>query len=182
MNSFTGKATYFYDGKDVEFQYNSNPSLPLLMDIVDSIVSGVVSETSGFHPILRGYFTTVVLVDKLTDIQMPESFVESAEFIDQIGIFEIISSLVGSNTMEAIQSSVTQKIEFEKAMLLKKSPLDNLLETLNLVISKYGELFEGIDVNDVVSKMSKISEMTSIPEEKLVENILKFEEKKKANE
>ena len=71
-----------------------------------------------------------------------------------------------------------KEIEFIKQRTVNKSSIDGLLDALTLIVNKYGDMFEGLDVNAVAENIGKIAEMASMPKDEVISNILEFEKKK----
>lgn len=109
------------------------------MDIVDDIVHGVINDTVGYEPILFDYFVAVSLVNNLTDIALPESFTESADFIEKTRIGQVIKETV--NVKDVIDAA-ERKIDFERSKLVNTSKLDELFEVLISIANKYSSTLE----------------------------------------
>lgn len=176
---YTGEYTYNFKGKNIVFKYISSPTIIQKMDTVDDIVNGVVSDTVGYEPILFDYFLTVALVNNFTNIDLPKSFSESAEFIEASGIKYVLYDVVPKQIIDDIVDAAEKKIEFRKSQIAHSSKLDELFAALTMVVNKYGETFEGLNVGDIVEKLSSINEMAKMPQEKIVSTILQYEDKKK---
>jgi len=179
---YTGKGKFLYDGKMVEFNYVTTPSLPQKMAVVEGIVSGVINEINGFSPLLKKYFTTVAFVSNLTDIELPPSFIESSAMIEQAKLFLLVGELFGG-TYDEIVKAADEEIEYTKSRMVNKS-FDDMLGLIVAILEKYGKMFDGLDVNDVVNKLNEITKMSNISEETIVKNILEYrdQEKEEVNE
>ena len=146
------------------------------MKIVGDIVNGVINDVNGYCPILFDYFFAVSVIDELTDIKLPESFVLSSELITDSNIVGVLRSNIFG--MDSIIKAASQEIEFVKQRIVNKSSIDGLLDALTLIVNKYGDMFEGLDVNAVAENIGKIAEMASMPKNEVISNILEFEKKK----
>ncbi len=177
---YTNESTYEFGGKSIVFKYMSKPSLSLKMKIVDDIVFGVINDTTEYEPILFDYFVSVSLIDNLTNISLPESFDESVLFIEETQIDKTIFDKVD---ISDIIDSAKNKIEFEKNKLINKSKLDDLFDTIITLVEKYASVIENIDTDEFMNKLKSIEELSKIPQEKVINGILEFENNlKKQNE
>jgi len=176
---YTHESSYEFKGEMISFNYMKNPTLSQRMAIVDDIVNGVISDTVGYQPILFDYFVTVAFIVNVTDIELSQSFVESSEYIENCNLSQLISELVDGNIYEQIIDAAKKEIEFVKLKTANKSSIDNLADALTALVHKYSGMFDGLDVKAVSDNISKIAEMSKIPETELISNILKFEESKK---
>lgn len=175
---YTDEATYNSKGKDIVFKYVKNPSLVDKMSIVDDIVNGVVNDTIGYEPILFGYFTVVSFVENVTNIELPKSFSESAKFIDTCEIENVLYECIPASIFDEVIDAAKKKIEFNKAKITNSSKLDDLFGALTTLAVKYTETFDGVDMEDLFDKLSRLSEIVKMPKEDIVNGILKFEEYK----
>ena len=78
---YTHESTYIYKNESISFNYIKNPTMTQRMAVVEDIVNGVINDVNGYHPILFDYFLAVSIIDGLTDIKLPESFVLSSEIV-----------------------------------------------------------------------------------------------------
>ena len=75
-------------------------------------------------------------------------------------------------------SVIDELTDIVKQRTVNKSSIDGLLDALTLIVNKYGDMFEGLDVNAVAENIGKIAEMASMPKNEVISNILEFEKKK----
>lgn len=169
---YTDEATYKYKGEQVSFNYIKRPTLTQKMLIVDDVVNGVINDTVGYQPILFDYFLAVSLIENLTDIELPESFVLSSEYISDTNLLLILKSSIGG--IDGIIKAADSEIEFAKSKYANKSSIDGLIEALTLVVTKYGDMFDGMDVNAVTENLAKIAEMSDMSKPEIIGNILKL--------
>lgn len=171
------ESTYGYKGKNVVFKYSTNPPLSKKMEIVDDIVNGVINDIIGYEPILRNYFIQVSIISSLTTIEMPEGFNDSAEFLSYTNMCDIITDIMPDLYAEIV-SAADEKIKYKLAQSATRTKLDDLFDTVISIINKYGEMFDGVNITDVVNQLSTISKMADMPESSIVKNILQFEDEK----
>ena len=146
------------------------------MDIVDDIVHGVINDTVGYEPILFDYFVAVSLVNNLTDIALPESFTESADFIEKTRIGQVIKETV--NVKDVIDAA-ERKIDFERSKLVNTSKLDELFEVLISIANKYSSTLENLNTDDFMNKLQNVAELAKMPQDDVVRGILAYENSQK---
>lgn len=176
---YTYEATYKYKGENMSFNFVMTPSLTQQMAVVENVVDGVINDVNGYHPILFDYFLAVSLIDGLTDIKLPQSFAESSEFITESNILKILKSNI--QYTDVIIRSAQEEIDFIKQRVANKSSIDGLVESLTVLVDKYGDMFDGMDVNAVTDNIAKIATMSNMSKPEIIENILKFEKKDKTD-
>lgn len=173
---YTHETVYICKGEAIPFNYIKNPTLSQKMEIVENTVNGVINDVNGYCPILFDYFFAVSVISELTDIKLPESFILSSELITDSDIVLVIKRDIQG--MDDIISAATQEIEFIKQRTVNKSSIDSLIDAITLVVTKYGDMFDGLDVNSVAENIGKIAELSSMPKQEVINNILEFEKKK----
>ena len=82
--------------------------------------------------LLFDYFVAVALVDNLTDIELPSSFSESAEFIERTHLLSVLRDCI---SIEDILDAAKNKIEFKKAQIANSSKLDELFGALTMLVN-----------------------------------------------
>lgn len=175
---FTNESSYWNNGKEISFHYIKKPTLPQRMSVVNDIVDGVISKDIGYQPILFDYFTAVAFITNLTDIELSESFVISSETIEECHLLELILNLFDNNIVVQIMNAAEKKIEYLKTAYAHKSSFDDLAESLTMLVNKYGNMFDGLDVKAVSDNFAKIAQMSSMNEKDMVKNILEFQKEK----
>ena len=176
MRKYTDESTFELNGKHIVFRYVSSATLSQKMDIVDDIVHGVINDTVGYEPILFDYFVAVSLVNNLTDIALPESFTESADFIEKTRIGQVIKETV--NIKDVIDAA-ERKIDFERSKLVNTSKLDELFEVLISIANKYSSTLENLNTDDFMNKLQNVAELAKMPQDDVVRGILAYENSQK---
>lgn len=176
MGKYTDESTFELNGKHIVFRYVSSPTLSQKMEMVDDIVHGVINDTVGYEPILFDYFVTVTLVNNLTDITLPESFAESADFIEKTHIGQVIQKAV--NVKDVIDAA-ERKVDFERSKLVNTSKLDELFEVLISIANKYSSTLENLDAEDFMNKLQNVAELAKMPQDDVVRGILAYENSQK---
>lgn len=176
---YTCESKYTYKGEVFSFGYIKNPTLSQKMTIVKDVVDGVINEINGYNPILFDYFLVVSIIDNLTDIKMPESFVLSSEFISESNITPFIKEKI--NGVKDIISAAEKEIEFAKQQIANKSSIDGLIETLTVLINKYGEMFENLNIDEFTENIAKIATISDMPKTEIISNLLKLRKTNKTD-
>lgn len=174
---YTGESKYTYKNEEFSFCFIEKPSLAQQMNIVEDVVNGVINNINGYHPILFDYFLAISIIDNLTDIKLPESFAMSSEIVTESGILNIFRKCISGT--DEIAVSAMKEIEFVKQKEANKSPIDGLIESLTVLVNKYGDMFDGLDVNEVSENIAKIATMSNMSKPEMIKNILKFNKESK---
>lgn len=177
---YNNEATYNENGKNIVFKFNSNPSLLDILNAIENITDGVINETNGYEPFLFDYYVTVVFISTFTDINLPENINDIYSFICSTKIDSVLQKTV-PDLWNKIVSAADEKIKYRRNVFLKKTKFDELIDALVVLINKYGSVFDGIDINDVLDKLTSISKLTNIPETKIVEGILDYHKENNLN-
>lgn len=175
---YTNESTYQNKGKDIVFKYIQRPSLTDMMKIVDDITNGVINDVVGYSPIMFDYFCIIAFIDNVTNIELPKSFSNSVKFIESTNIARHLYGLIDCDIVNKVIEAAKSKIEFEKAKITNHSKLDDLFGALTTLAIKYTETFDGVDMEDLFDKLSKLGDIVKMPKEDVVKGILKFEEDK----
>lgn len=176
--SFTNDAVFKINNENVSFKYNDNPSIVEISKIVDDITEGVVNDIIGYEPVLFNYFYTVSVLNRLTDIELPDQFEESAEFIKNARMDEVINRIILSKeNQNNIILSANSKIDYIKQCNANRSKMDDFFDSLSFLAAQFGESFKDVDINDAFEKLCAV-----ISDEKNVNAISKREKQIKDTE
>lgn len=176
---YTGISKYFYKKEECSFRFVKKPTLSQQMTIVEDVVTGVINDINGYHPILFDYFLATSIIGNLTDIELPESFITSSEIITESDLLNILKGHI--SYIEEIADAARKEIEFIKQKEANKSSIDGLVESLTVLVEKYGHMFDGLNVNEVAENIAKIATMSNIPKNEMIANILEFNKKNKSD-
>lgn len=178
---YTNESTYFDGDKHIAFSYCATPSIIDKMNMVEDITDGVINEANGYEPILYGYYVTLVMVDSLTNIKLPEQINDIADFFARTKIDETLKAVI-PDLWNEIENAADKKIKYRCKEFLNRSKLDELFGALISLINKYDKAFDGLDINDVLAKITSISELANMSETKIVEGILDYNKKDADNQ
>lgn len=176
---YTHESTYIYKNESVSFNYIKNPTMTQRMAVVEDVVNGVINDVNGYHPVLFDYFLAVSIIDRLTDIKLPESFVLSSEIVTESDILYVLKR--NMNGFDDIVDAAHKEIDFIKQRIANKSSIDGLVESLTVLVNKYGGMFDGMDINAVTDNIAKIATMSNMSKPEMIEHILKFEKANKTD-
>ena len=109
---YTGISKYFYKKEECSFRFVKKPTLSQQMTIVEDVVTGVINDINGYHPILFDYFLATSIIGNLTDIELPESFITSSEIITESNLLNILKGHI--SYIEEIADAARKEIEFIK--------------------------------------------------------------------
>ena len=85
------------------------------------------------------------------------------------------------NGFDDIVDAAQKEIDFIKQRLANKSSIDGLVESLTVLVNKYGGMFDGMDINAVTDNIAKIATMSNMSKPEMIEHILKFEKENKTD-
>lgn len=178
---YTNESTYLDGEKHISFSYCATPSIIDKMNMVEDITDGVINEVNGYEPILYGYYVTLVMVDSLTNIKLPEDINDIADFFARTEIDRVLRDAIPA-LWEEIENAAEKKIKYRCKEFLNKSKLDELFSALISLINKYDKAFDGLDIKEVLTKMTSVGELVNMPETKIVEGILDYNKKDADNQ
>lgn len=176
---YTHESVYVYKNESISFNYVKNPTMTQRMAVVEDVVNGVINDVNGYHPVLFDYFLAVSIIGRLTDIKLPESFVLSSEIVTESDILYVLKR--NMNGFDDIVDAAHKEIDFIKQRIANKSSIDGLVESLTVLVNKYGGMFDGMDINAVTDNIAKIATMSNMSKPEMIEHILKFEKANKTD-
>lgn len=166
----TQNATYAVDGKEKMFKYEDDPLFLNIITAIENIASAVVSEGS-YRPYLLKYITELNIVGSFTDVELPESINDCYAFLRETELPKILRTKI-PDTYAFIEDSVEELVNFKKESAIKRTKIDDLLDALLHLIGTLNEEFEGMDMNDVLSRMEKIGIKPNMNENEIATAIL----------
>ena len=116
------------------------------------------------------------MVDSLTNIKLPKDINDIAAFIDNTKIDEILMNAI-PELWNTIKDAASKKIAYRREEFLKKSKTDELFDALISLIKHYSEIFESVDINEVLTKLSSVSDLAKLSDDRIVKGILDYNKK-----
>ena len=128
-------------------------------DMVNSIVSMVWTQDDNgnetFAPYLRKYAYDFNILNYFTNIQLPDDTDKVWDLVDNTDIAYIVIECVGGGYIENIIREANEVIEYRKAEMLKRSKLDNVLDSIMNVVNSIGDKTKNLDMNGVLELAEK---------------------------
>ena len=163
-------ATYTVDGKEKMFKYEDDPLFLNIITTIETIANAVVNDGK-YRPYLLKYITELNIVGSFTDVELPESINDCYAFLRETELPKILRTKI-PDTYAFIEDSAEELVNFKKESAIKRTKIDDLLDALLHLISTLNEEFEGMDMNEVLSRMEKIGIKPNMNENEIATAIL----------
>lgn len=163
-------ATYTVDGKEKMFKYEDDPLFINIITAIETIANAVVND-GNYRPYLLKYMTELNIVGSFTDIKLPEDINDCYAFLRESDIGSILRTKM-PDTYAFIEDSVEELVNFNKESAIKRTKIDDLLDALLHLIGTLNSEFEGLDMNDVLTRMEKVGFLPNMNENEIATAIL----------
>lgn len=163
-------ATYTVDGKEKMFKYEDDPLFLNIITAIETIANAVVNDGK-YRPYLLKYMTELNIVGSFTDIKLPEDINDCYAFLRESDIGSILRIKM-PDTYAFIEDSVEELVNFNKESAIKRTKIDDLLDALLHLIGTLNSEFEGLDMNDVLTRMEKVGFLPNMNENEIATAIL----------
>ena len=163
-------ATYTVDGKEKMFKYEDDPLFINMITAIETIANAVVNDGK-YRPYLLKYMTELNIVGSFTDIKLPEDINDCYAFLRESDIGSILRTKM-PDTYAFIEDSVEELVNFNKESAIKRTKIDDLLDALLHLIGTLNSEFEGLDMNDVLTRMEKVGFLPNMNENEIATAIL----------
>lgn len=163
-------ATYTVDGKEKMFKYEDDPLFLNIITAIETIANAVVNDGK-YRPYLLKYMTELNIVGSFTDIKLPEDINDCYAFLRESDIGSILRTKM-PDTYAFIEDSVEELVDFNKESAIKRTKIDDLLDALLHLIGTLNSEFEGLDMNDVLTRMEKVGFLPNMNENEIATAIL----------
>ena len=163
-------ATYTVDGKEKMFKYEDDPLFINIITAIETIANAVVNDGK-YRPYLLKYMAELNIVGSFTDIKLPEDINDCYAFLRESDIGSILRTKM-PDTYAFIEDSVEELVNFNKESAIKRTKIDDLLDALLHLIGTLNSEFEGLDMNDVLTRMEKVGFLPNMNENEIATAIL----------
>lgn len=170
------KVKYIYDGKAAEFQIDTDPKFLTVISIINNATDAIVSNTVDYAPYLTTYMIDYSVISSLTDISLPLDLNECHDFIYESEISDSVKDTIPA-LYDFITENVEKMVEYRKEKILKKSKIDELIDSLINLVEVFTNQFDGVDIKETIDKMEKIGIFNGMNENEVVSSILKYRDK-----
>lgn len=163
-------ATYTVDGKEKMFKYEDDPLFLNIITAIETIANAVVNDGK-YRPYLLKYMTELNIVGSFTDIKLPEDINDCYAFLRESDIGSILRTKM-PDIYAFIEDSVEELVNFNKESAIKRTKIDDLLDALLHLIGTLNSEFEGLDMNDVLTRMENVGFLPNMSENEIATAIL----------
>ena len=161
--------TYIVGGQEVTFNYDK-PTFLDMISVIETVANAVVSDEE-YKPYLENYLTDSNIVAQFTDVELPEDINECYAFMHESGIAGTIKNLL-PDECSFIAQSVSDLVGFKKDQAAKRTKVDALIDALIHLVGTINDEFEGLDINDVLSRMEKVGFLPDMKESEIAKAII----------
>lgn len=161
--------TYMVGGREVTFNYDK-PNFLDMITVIEAVADAVVSDGQ-YKPYLEKYLINMNIVAQFTDVELPEDINECYDFLVETGIAGTVKSLM-PDECSFIEQSVSSLVAFKKDEAAKRTKIDALIDALIHFVGTLNKEFEGLDINDVLSRMEKVGYLPDMKESEIAKAII----------
>lgn len=180
-----------YNGNELAFDIKKYISLQEVAEFVESVVTNCFDENiqtgeTTYIPYYKDLMISKNTFEKFTNLSVPSNTSKFYQWTQawnaKCDIEEQINSV--SFQLSEIKKYIDEAIEFKKQEILskKKSPVDELVKSINKIIESIGDNFNFEILADVLPVFQKLSENGKIDEKKLMDAWLNNDLKKTESE
>lgn len=161
--------TYMVGGREQTFEYDK-PNFLDMITVIEAVADAVVSDGQ-FKPYLEKYLVDMNIVAQFTNVKLPEDINECYDFLAESGIAGTVKSLMPEEC-SFIEQSVSSLVAFKKEEAAKRTKIDALIDALIHLVGTLNKEFEGLDMNDVLSRLEKVGFLPNMDEGEIARAII----------
>lgn len=161
--------TFIIGGHENSFNYDK-PNFIQMIQVIESVSDAVIRDQE-YKPYLEQYLVDLNIVSTFTDIELPEDINECYAFLHDSGIASTVKNLLPEEC-SFIAQSVSDLVAFKKDGAAKKTKIDELLDALIHFVGTLNKEFDGLDMNDILSRMEKIGFLPNMDESEIAKAII----------
>ncbi len=139
----------------IEISVKPRLSLPERASMIEDILSMVfITSPDGmvvYHPEFKKFAFEYEIVNYFTDISLPVNGNKAWEFLERTGIASRIASTVRDGYVGEIIAEANEMIEYRKQELLKKSKLDQVLDSFLDLLGAAQSKTENLDLSQIIA-------------------------------
>lgn len=126
----------------------------MVNDIIDMVFITGDSGTR-YYPAFKKFAFEYNIVSYFTEVSLPADSDKACKFLEQSGLAGRIAQALPDGYIIGIVSDANEAIEYRKEELLKKSKLDDLLDSVLSVVQALGEKTKNIELSQIVEYVEK---------------------------
>ena len=161
--------TYVVGGTEQVFNYEK-PNFLDMITVIEAVAEAVVNDGK-YKPYLEKYLTDMNIVAQFTDVALPEDINECYDFLHESGIAGTLKNLMPEECT-FIEQSVSSLVAFKKDEAAKRTKVDVLIDALIHLVGTINKEFEGLDMNDVLSRLEKVGFLPNMNEAEIAKAII----------
>lgn len=161
--------TYIVGGREVTFTYDK-PNFLDMITVIETVADAVVNDGQ-YKPYLEKYMVDMNIVAQFTDVELPKDINECYAFMHESEIAGTVKNLL-PDECSFIAQSVSDLVGFKKDQAAKRTKVDALIDALIHLVGTINDEFEGLDINDVLSRMEKVGFLPDMKESEIAKAII----------
>lgn len=108
-----------------------------------------------YCPAFKKFAIEYNIVSYFTEVSLPADSAKACKFLEQSGLAERIAQVLPEGYVVGIIGDANEAIEYRKQELLKKSKLDDLLDSVLGVVQTLSDKAEGIELPQIMEYVEK---------------------------
>ena len=186
------KDVFYYEmnGQKCEYHILEEISFSSLLTAINSAVDMCYTEDGVFRPELQDFATEYVILDTLTDIDMPDNADEAYKYIRAIdGVPSADADFIADGVRERIKydtrltvaaaqaSGMNRMADMAEDVVMK---VNQLLDGVNNMLDSVGKQVETGELSSVQNLLNALSSVKGVSNEDLVAGMLAYSKAQKA--
>lgn len=167
---------------DIEIEIKKHISFQDIIEIVEGVCDTCfASNDEGYLPEVRDCITKVYIIEKYTNIRLPQNVDRKYEIIYHTGVFDVILEYIDKTQYQELLDSISKKIEYISNSNVEElhRELDSLYNSFETLENNLSELFNGIDRQTMIGIANAMKD-GKIDEEKLMKSYFDNKNKKES--
>ena len=156
---------------DLSFKVKTKIGIRDMITFVNSVVDNCFNGDE-YKPYYKNLIYAKNLISYFTNISIPLDDEKFYDWIQISGICDIIEEkLYNTNSVQfhEINETIDKMIEFRKQKILNKSPMSDLFSTIEDIVSKFGDTFNGETIQELIPVIKSFTENGGFNEKELMQ-------------
>lgn len=154
-------------------------SLRSMMEFVDSVVrSCVADDSTGYLPEAKAFAIGINVLTRYANFNLPEDAAHKYDIVCRSGAVEFVESHIDHRQYEDILNAIDDKLDWilEDVAAGINRRINEALSALEELEGKFGNVFDGVNSEDISNLVKALSADTGLDTDKLVASYLKAKE------
>lgn len=171
-DNFPASVTEQWFGIPITIRYTI--SLGEMLEFVDGVVASCFDDERGYIPEIWDFAFYNNILDYYTNITLPQDIGKKYELIYGSNIIEFVKEHISEQQWSDIECSITSKVSYIRNANIKAIEKDvtRLLDAFEKLQRLAGDMFEGVNADDVRNLTHALSESGQLDEEKIVKALM----------